>query len=147
MKSLIWTTVGYFRAVDEPDRTLDFLGGFRYADMEQSLNWRISGDIGQLPLPGREDGGEVSADYWDLIVGLRGRFGFGGNNAWFLPYYLDIGTGNSHYTWQAAAGLGYAFSWGEIAGVWRYLAYNMPADKPIDNMNFSGPAIGVIFRW
>jgi len=30
---------------------------------------------------------------------------------------------------------------------WRYLYYDMPSGKAIKDINFSGPAIGLTFRW
>lgn len=147
MKSLIWATAAYYRLVNEPSSSFDLLGGVRYADIEQGLRWAFEGNIGQIPLPGREGDAEISSSYWDFIIGLRGRAGFGQNASWFIPYYLDIGTGDSDFTWQAAAGIGYAFSWGEIAGLWRYMNYDLPSGKVIADLNFSGPAVGVVFRW
>ena len=147
MKSWIWTTAGYYRLVDDDQTSFDLLAGVRYADVEQSLDWSISGDISGLPLPGREGGAKVSADYWDAVLGIRGRFALGQDGAWFLPYYFDIGTGDSDFTWQGLAGIGYAFSWGETVAAWRYLSYDLPSNRPIADMDFSGPALGLTFRW
>lgn len=60
---------------------------------------------------------------------------------------MDAGTGDSDLTWQAAAGLGYTFGWGDVAIIWRYLDYDLPSDAKVADMNFSGPEAGVIFRW
>lgn len=147
MKSWIWTTAGYYRMVDESNKSFDFVAGVRYLDVEQGLDWSFSGDIGGTPLPGRTGSVTLGNSYWDFIVGLRGNLAFGQNNKWFIPYYVDIGTGDSDMTWQALAGLGYRFNWGEVAAVWRYLDYDLPSGKPIADMNFSGPAVGVILRW
>jgi hypothetical protein len=147
MKSLIWTAAGYYRMVDREGAFFDVLAGLRYADLEQSLSWSLSGNIGQLPLPGREGGAKLAPDYWDFILGLRGRGVFGQNGTWFIPYYADFGTGDSDLTVQAFAGIGYAFSWGEVVGGWRYLEYDPPSDAPIREIDFSGPLVGVAFRW
>lgn len=147
MTSWIWTTAAYYRVIDEPENRFDLLFGARYLDISQSLNWSLSGDIGRLPLPGREGSANITADAWDAIIGMRGSFSFGQGNAWFLPYYLDVGTGDTDLTWQAIAGIGYEFSWGEMVAVWRYLDYDIPTDRRIADMNFSGPAVGVVFRW
>ncbi len=64
-----------------------------------------------------------------------------------MPYYLDVGTGDSDFTWQGIVGMGYAFHWGEVAAAWRYLYYDLPSGKAINDMSFSGPEIGVTFRW
>jgi len=78
---------------------------------------------------------------------VRGRFSFGPDNAWFVPYYLDIGNGESDFTLQAIAGIGYAFKWGEAVAAWRYLSYDLGSNKAIADVNFSGPVVGVTFRW
>ena len=147
MKSWIWTSAVYYRALDTQKKSFDFLGGVRYLDISQSLNWNLSGNVGEIPIPGREGSAKVGATYWDAIIGMRGRVAFGQDNSWFLPYYLDIGTGNSDVTWQAMGGIGYAFKWGELVAAWRYLDYDLPSDKAISDMDFSGPAMGAIFRW
>ena len=147
MKSWIWTTAGYYRAVDEANASFDVLAGVRYIDVEQKLDWSLSGNVGDIPLPGREGGGKATLSNWDFIVGVRGRFLFGADSAWYVPYYLDIGTGDSDFTWQGAAGLGYAFGWGELSGVWRILSYELDSDRAIADMEFNGPAIGATFRW
>ncbi len=78
---------------------------------------------------------------------MKGRLAFGSNREWFIPYYADIGTGDSDLTWQAVAGLGYAFHWGDIIAGWRYLDYQFKSSSKIDNMSLSGPMVGVAFHW
>jgi hypothetical protein len=147
LKSWIWTLTGYYRAIDQPGMTLDVVAGARYLDVEQKVNWNVTGNIGSIPVPDRTGAAEAGLTNWDALIGLRGRFAFGAKNAWFVPYYLDVGAGDSDLTWQGIAGLGYAFHWGEITAVWRYLYYDLPSDKAIKDMSFSGPGIGVKFRW
>jgi hypothetical protein len=90
---------------------------------------------------------EASLRNWDGIVGVKGRYAFAEGGKWFIPYYVDIGTGESKFTWQAMGGVGYSFGWGDIIGAWRYLDYQMKSGKPIESLNFSGPAIAAVFRW
>lgn len=147
MKSWIWTLAGYYRAIDRPGLTMDVLAGTRYLDVEQTLNWNISGNVDSIPIPDRVGAATADVTIWDALIGLKGRFAFGTRHAWFVPYYLDIGTGESDFTFQGIAGLGYAFHWFEIAAVWRYLYYDLPSGKAIDDIYFSGPAVGITFRW
>ncbi|MFC1516727.1 hypothetical protein ACFL7E_08225 [Thermodesulfobacteriota bacterium] len=147
LKSWIWTLAGYYRALDQPGMTLDVVAGARYLDVEQKVNWVVTGNVGSIPVPDRTGAAEVGLTNWDAIIGVKGRFAFGPNNAWFVPYYFDVGAGDSDFTWQGAAGLGYAFNWGDIAAVWRHLDYDLSEGKAIDDVRFSGPAIGVAFRW
>ena len=143
--SWVWTTVGTYRVIDQPAHSLELLAGARLLDVSQTLTWHFDGDIGSLPLPGRDGKSEVGNDLWDAIIGVRGRINFGTNRAWFVPYYLDVGTGDSDSTLQAMAGVGYVFSWGEIKAGWRYLDYDLEA--PIESLTTSGPQIGATFRF
>jgi hypothetical protein len=61
--------------------------------------------------------------------------------------YLDAGTGDSDFTWQAMAGVGYQFDWGATVLSWRHLDYEMESDATIENFAFSGVLLGVTFRW
>lgn len=146
LKSMIWTLAGYYRAIEKPGYTLDVLGGTRLLDVEQTINYDIAGGIGPIPI-GRTGAAKTELSNWDAIVGVTGRAMLGAKQAWFVPYYFDIGTGESDFTWQGLTGIGYAFSWGEITAAWRYLYYDLSSDKPIKDMSFSGPAVGITFRW
>ncbi len=70
---------------------------------------------------------------------------WGGN--WFSPYYLDIGTGDTEFTWQALAGVGYRWDWGDLILAYRHLSYDMGNDKLLQSADFSGPALGVVFHF
>lgn len=146
LKGTAWTLAGTYRTVATPGTTLDVLAGARLLDITQKLGWDISGDIASLPLPGRTGSSEASLKNWDGIVGLKGRTAFG-NGKWFVPYYVDVGTGNSELTWQAMAGVGYSFGWGDVVAAWRYLDYRMKSGNPVEGLTFNGPAIAAVFRW
>jgi hypothetical protein len=77
---------------------------------------------------------------------VRGRFTFE-QSRWFVPYHFDIGTGESDLTWQAAAAIGYAFSWGELMAAYRHVGYDFAAGSPIERLTFTRPAVSVAFRW
>jgi len=64
-----------------------------------------------------------------------------------VPFYLDVGTGQSDLTWQVAAGVGYSFQWGEVLAMWRYLDYNFKSGSDLEELNFNGAMLGVTFRW
>lgn len=145
VKSWIWTTAATWNLYAQPEQTIDALFGFRYLDLAQTLSWSLSTDIPQLP--GRTGSGSADITNWDAVVGLKGRAMFGEERKWFLPYYLDVGTGQSKFTWQINAGLGYQFGWGAVVATWRYLDYEFKSDSVIQSVNFNGPTIGMSFRW
>jgi hypothetical protein len=147
MKSWIWTVAGYYRAIEGRGLSVDVFGGVRYTDIAQTLDWTVSGNLGAIPAPGRSGRGASSVTHWDAIIGARGRSPLTADDTWFLPWYIDIGTGESDFTWQAMAGVGYAFKWGEAVAGWRYLAYDMPNGSRLADIDFSGPMVGASFRW
>lgn len=44
------------------------------------------------------------------------------------------------------AGVGYSFDRDHFLGVWRYLDYDQSSSAPIQNTDFTGPALGVTFH-
>jgi len=147
IKAWIWTLAGSYRIQAEPDSTFDVFGGARMLWLQPTLNYGITASVG--PLAGLERTGnlEVTGRNWDAIVGAKGRAGFGDNHEWFIPYYVDVGTGQSKFTWQGMAGIGYAFSWGDIVATWRYLDYNTKSGHTLNDLTINGPLIGVAFSW
>jgi hypothetical protein len=91
--------------------------------------------------------GTTHLEIWDAIIGVKGRFELGADKKWFVAYYLDVGAGDSKSTWQAVAGVGYSFGWGDIVGAWRHLDYRMKSDTAVESLSFSGPGIAAVFRW
>ena len=54
----------------------------------------------------------------------------------------------SDTVWDAIIGvIGYAFDWGDLVTVWRYLNYNMPSDYSVEDLNLNGAAISVTFHF
>ncbi|MCC7199917.1 MAG: hypothetical protein IT483_10430 [Gammaproteobacteria bacterium] len=143
----LWTLTGSYNVIPQENFSLDLLAGARLLDLQEDLRWTFNGDISSLPLPGRSGSSHSEDSYWDAIVGVKGRATFGASRNWFVPYYLDIGAGESDLTLQARLGLGYSFESLEVLGVWRYLDYDLGESRPIKSIDFNGPALGVTFRF
>jgi hypothetical protein len=145
MKSTIWTLAGEYRAVADSGLELDAFLGARMIDLDQTLTYALSGNVGSIALQDRSGSRNTSLTNWDGIVGVKGRYLFGDERRWFVPFYGDIGTGESSSTYQVMSGIGYSFKWGEIVGQWRYLKYDFGG--AIDSLSFNGPAVAFNFRW
>ena len=143
----VWTLVGSYEVVQQQNFSLELLAGARMLDLEEGLHWSLNGDISTLPLPGRSGDSHVKNTLWDGIVGLKGRATFGAERNWYVPYYVDVGTGDSDLTWLGMVGLGYSFDSVDVTGVWRYLDYDFGSHTPVQSIDFNGPAIGVTFRF
>jgi hypothetical protein len=148
LTGLEWQLAGSYTLARGSSSSLEALAGVRYLTLEAGTAWQISGDVvGPGPGQSFDRSGDVSqrVELWNGIVGVRGALGLGGR--WSLPFYADVGAGGSTATWQAVAGVKYAFGWGDLHFAYRYLLYDMKADKLLQDVAFSGAGVGVRFTF
>ena len=143
----LWTLAGSRSLVSTPTHELNLVGGARLLDIDQTIDWTLGGNVGSVALPDRAGSRTTGVSNWDAIVGLKGRAMFGEGQHWFVPYYVDIGTGASSLTWQAMAGIAYRFGWGDMTLAYRHLFYDQADDELLQDFAFSGFAIGATFRF
>lgn len=139
---------GYQFAESEGSATVVF-AGVRYFNVDVSSSWDLTAEI-TVPgtgvvLPAQ---GQIGNDVGlvDGIVGVRG-FNRLGQGRWTAHYSLDAGAGDSDLTWNAMAGLGYAFGWGDMLLAYRHLEYDQSASKLLQDFSFSGPGFGARFTF
>ena len=149
LSGVLWELAGGYTVARGRNSSLDLLAGFRYLGIETETDWQLSGSItgpgsGQSFASSGSTSGRV--DLWDGIIGIRGTVGLG-DSRWAIPYYLDVGTGDSALTWQGVAGIEYRYDWGGLLLVYRHTYYDMKGDKLLQDASLSGPAFGVNFRF
>jgi hypothetical protein len=137
LKTWVFTGIAGYDVVQTDKARLALIGGVRYLDLSADVDIAVNGT-----LPPSLSG---SKDFWDGIVGVKG--GIMLNENWYIPYYADIGTGDSKMTWQLYAGIGYMFSWGDIKLAYRYLEYDQDDDKLVQDLKLYGPQLGIGFRF
>jgi len=147
LKSWIWTMAGSYRVQATPDSELDVFAGARYLSIEPTLTYDFSANVGPFVGPGRSGSRTVKGEEWNAIGGVKGRVMFGDNREWYIPYYVDLGAGQSKFTWQGATGIGYAFRWGDAYAMYRYLDYDFKSSSKVQDLTIKGPVIGAAFRW
>lgn len=132
---------GGYSLYSEGKSNLDLIGGVRYLDLDMNLFLELQ-SLG----PGQSRTIAEAITAWDGIIGLKGKASLG--ERWFLPYYVDVGAGDSELTLQAAAGIGFQAGqiW-EVALVYRHVEWDLDSTRVIDDINFGGPTLGVIWRW
>ncbi len=122
----------------------DLVFGGRYLWIKSNLDWNFNatGGGGIIDIANT---GSVSKDKnsTDAIIGLRGNWAFGNGGGWYIPYYIDVGTGSSKWTTSANVGVGYLYDWGNIAFVWRDLRYKQGNDEFLRKFDLSGPSFSV----
>jgi len=145
LKGYAWNLAGTYEFIRTPTYELHGLAGLRYLKLDTQVDWRFNGNVGGLPPVARAGSASTDPRVWDGIIGVRGRAKLG-DGQWYAPYYVDLGTGQSDFTWQAFAGVGYSFGWGDLSLIYRHLTYEF-SDIPAKNLTFSGPALAATFRW
>ncbi len=139
IEAWVWTLGGSYTAWQNQGGYLDLLAGARMMSMDTTLKLEGTG-----PLQANHKLTE-SVELWDGIVGAKGRIKL--SEQWFLPYYGDIGTGDSDLTWQLSGGVGYSFGWGDVTVEYRHLEYDQADDKPMQEVALSGAMLGAVFRF
>lgn len=142
----VWNLAGTYRLVDEPGYNIELLGGFRYLDLEEELILQASVNGPSSPGSSNKWNFKAKDGVLDGIVGIHGQARIGGSG-WYVPYYLDVGTGDTDYTWQALSGIGYAFASLDFSLTYRHLEWNVDSSDNLQSLSFSGLVLGMGFRW
>jgi hypothetical protein len=143
LTATIWSLVGGHVLMDGRTGTLEFIFGVRYFALKSSIDWRFAAGTDAAPKTGSVS---QTADFWDGLVGARGEWRPGAGN-WFVPFYVDFGTGTSKSTWSGSAGGAYAFGWGDVRLLYQYLTYDAEEDDLVEKLSLTGPALGVTFHF
>ncbi len=148
LRGLVWTLGAGYAVLPGRPVALDAFGGLRYGGLEASTDWQlavaVTGPGGGQTFP-RTGSISERMDLWNGIIGVKGLVWLGSSN-WSIPYYLDVGAG-SGWTWQGMLGIAYSFDRIDVKLVYRHLYFDQGSDNLIQDMRFSGPALGVTFRF
>jgi hypothetical protein len=151
LKTTLWTLAGSYTAAAGAWGNVDVLAGFRYLGIEATTDYNLAltvvGPRGNAG-PTFGGGGRLSGrdNVWNGIVGVRGRLNLGGGG-FFVPYYLDIGAGDSNLTWQGFAGVGYQTGWAGVQLGWRYMSFDQGGTTLVQDMALSGGYLAVNFNF
>jgi hypothetical protein len=151
LKTTLWTLAGGYTLASGGWGHVDVLAGFRYLGIEASTDYSVALTlVGPRGTAGPSFGGagRLSGrdNIWNGIIGLRGRIAIA-QTGLFVPYYFDIGTGDSNLTWQGFAGLGYQSGWAGVQLGWRTMSYDQGGSGLVQDMTMSGAYLAVNFSF
>lgn len=134
------TLVAAWRAVDEEQYSIDFLGGVRFSKVSPDLALIVRDAVVRRANP--------DESWFDPVIGARTSVQL--SPRWSLSAYGDVGGFgmSSDLTYQALGAVSYAFNdrWALSAG-WRHYAVDYEEDGFVYDVTQSGPIMGVTFRW
>lgn len=139
---IITPNIGY-TVVSSDRQKIDLYVGARYFRIEFDVKLEIDPIVPGEPVSSRKESPSVSK--WDGIVGARGLIYL--SNKWFIPYSMNVGTGESDFTWSAQTAIGYQYDTFDAVVGWRIQEYDVGSDTLIKELDLNGPFAGAIFRW
>jgi hypothetical protein len=143
LQSTIVEVAGGYSVFRNEFMNFDLLAGLRYAGIDAKASLDI---IGPPPVGVRSPTFSKTENYYDPIVGFRGKFELG--KRWFFPYYFDVGGLDSDFTLQAFGGVGYHFcDWFSMVLGYRYLYYDFGSSKLVKDVSLSGGMLGFAFSF
>jgi hypothetical protein len=143
LATTIWTLAGGYTLAAGGWGHVDAIAGARLLAVDLSTSYNLQTAFGGLTKSGSFS---TDADKWDGIVGATGRFDIPNSN-FFVPVYLDVGTGDLRLTWQAFTGLGYHTSWADYSLGYRYLDFENSAGSRVQSLSIGGPMIAASFHF
>ena len=136
LKALIITMAGGYTAA--------------YFGAELRTDYALSADITgpgghgvALARNGRLSG---SQDIWNGIIGIRGRLRLG-EGGFFLPYYLDLGTGDSSLTSLMFGGIGYQTGSVGVHLGYRYLSFDQKGSSLVQDLSMQGAYLALNYSF
>lgn len=148
LRESIWEAAAGFTVARGHNADLSVIAGLR--EYPLSLTFDYTATIGTRR-PFMRSGSVQTADIaQDVIFGLRGK-AFLGDGHWYVPYYVDLGTGIGqlgNQTWQGYSGAGYAFNHGQsIILLYRDLTYTgFSPISHVQKLSMYGPLLGYTFN-
>lgn len=146
-----WALAGGYTVASGTWGNVDMLAGFRYLGIDAKTDYNLAitltGPRGNAG-PTFGGAGRLSgrSDIWNGIVGVRGRLNIA-DSGFFVPYYLDLGVGDSNFTWQTFGGIGYQTGWAGVQLGWRYMSYDQGGNALVRDMTMSGAYLTVNFSF
>jgi opacity protein-like surface antigen len=147
LQAWVVTLVAGYTVIQNEKVRLDLLAGARYlyikADTKLDITAQLDIELKNRGITGLQSVSDriiEKGHVWDAIIGARGEVNL--NEKWYLPYYADVGSGDSDLTWQVAGGVGYKFSKVDVILGYRYLDWEFDDDGALNDLDISGPYLG-----
>ena len=139
----VWTLAGGYTLSAGGWGNIDAIAGTRLLAVDATTSYTLDSSVQGL---GKSGSLGVNVDKWDAIVGARGRIDIP-NSSFFVPFYVDVGTGDLPLTWQAFTGVGYHTSLADYSIGYRYLAFEASGNSTVKNLAMGGVMMAASFHF
>jgi len=144
----MFTGAATYTALNNSSIYLDALLGARYISSTSTLSDATQFDRNGNVIAARAGNPSRVNQTTDPILGFKGRARIM-DSSWFVPFYADAGKGpgSNNGTWQASLGVGDAFSWGEVALVYRAMGFHLKDNAGSSNWTNAGPQLSATINF
>ncbi len=151
LQTTIWSLGGGYTLFEGAWGNVDVLAGFRLLAVDSRTNYGVralvTGPAGvAVPTLGPSGSLSASKDIWDGIGGVRGRIALG-QSRFYLPFYFDMGAGDSKFTWQTNVGVGYRTDFADISLGYRYMNFQQFNSAVVRKLSLSGAILEATFHF
>jgi len=136
LKGYVSTLGAAYRVIENDMTSLDLLAGARYFKLDVDFD----ADVGAGKVKYSDSG-----DALDGIIGAQVLTGL--SERWYVSFYADVGAGDSKLTWQAWPGVGCRLDNIDAVAGYRHLEWETDDGDTFKDLSFSGPMLGVKFRF
>lgn len=133
----LYSFFGGYNLLNDNKNQIDLIAGMRYLGLGLDVS-RSGGMVGNGTL-------SSEVDHYDFVAGVYGEYTI--DEHWYIPYQVDMGAGDTDFTWQANLSIAYKLSWGDIIGTYRYIHYEKDDSLLVEDFDLYGPKIGVVFHF
>ncbi len=135
-KAIVTTFGAGYNSRADDDMTLTWFGAARGLLLDSTITPEGGGPASPI---------DVSNDFWDGVIGVRGRNRL--SEKWSLTYYADIGTGSSDLTYQGLVAFNYQLQSWDLSFGYRHMDWDLGNDQGLSGLTLSGPFIGAAYRF
>lgn len=150
MAATVWSLAGGYTLLEGRWGNLDAVAGLRMLNLGSTSNYQLTANIqgpNNTVALSRSGSLTISANYVDAIGGVTGRINIP-NSRFYVPFYVDAGSGALPFTWQVYGGLAYkAAAWADISIGYRYLAFQNGGSSGVRNLSLGGATIAANLRF
>jgi hypothetical protein len=148
--SVVWSLAGGYTLLDGAWGNVDAVAGMRMLGIDSTTNVGLRFDI-YLPnrtiALARNASATVNETYAEAIGGLTGRINIP-NTKFFVPFYLDAGSGSLAFTWQGYGGLGYSISdHSDLSAGYRYVRFENGSSTGLRDISIGGALVAFNYRF
>lgn len=150
LAATIWSVAGGYTLQQGAWGNVDAVVGMRMLVVGDTTNYTLTSSI---LLPNRTIGLSRTGSLTlsdanpDAIFGIKGRYDIP-NSRFYVPFYVDVGTGSLPFTWQIYTGIAYRVaSWIDVSAGYRYMEFESGSSRGVHDLSFGGALVAANLRF